>query len=86
VVTLLNRYFTVMQNIIFKRARRLRSTNARGDNIMAHWGVVGEMPNFTGAAVTSAIEMQIALFMFNRDEKQRKEIVLPSTPLGHGLG
>ena len=84
VVTLLNRYFTVMQNIIFKRGGSI--DKCAGDNIMAHWGVVGEMPNFTGAAVTSAIEMQIALFMFNRDEKQRKEIVLPSTPLGHGLG
>ena len=84
VVTLLNRYFTVMQNIIFKRGGSI--DKCAGDNIMAHYGVVGEMPNFTGAAVTGAVEMQIALFMFNRDEKKKKEIALPPTPLGHGLG
>ncbi|HYG77005.1 MAG TPA: adenylate/guanylate cyclase domain-containing protein [Planctomycetota bacterium] len=84
VVTLLNRYFTVMQNIIFRRGGSI--DKCAGDNIMAHWGVVGDMPNFTGAAVTAAVEMQIALFIFNRDEAQKKEIVLPPTPLGHGLG
>ncbi|HEY3319635.1 MAG TPA: adenylate/guanylate cyclase domain-containing protein [Planctomycetota bacterium] len=84
VVTLLNRYFTVMQNIIFNRGGSI--DKCAGDQIMAHWGVVGDEKDFTAAAITAAVEMQIALFMFNRDETQKKEIVLPSTPLGHGIG
>lgn len=84
VVTLLNRYFTVMQNIIFRRGGSI--DKCAGDNIMAHWGIIGDMPNFTQCAMTSSVEMQIALFIFNRDEALRKEIKLPPTPLGHGLG
>jgi len=84
VVALLNRYFTVMQNIIFKRGGSI--DKCAGDNIMAHWGVVGETPNFTLAAAAACVEMQIALFTFNRDEARKKEIVLPPTPLGHGIG
>lgn len=78
VVTLLNRYFTVMQNIVFRRGGSI--DKCAGDNIMAHWGVVGEIPNFTACAVTAATEMQIALFEFNRDEALKKEIALPPTP------
>ena len=84
VVTLLNRYFTVMQNIIFRRGGSI--DKCAGDNIMAHWGVVGDMPDFTASAVTSSVEMQIALFRFNRDEKRKNEITLPPVPLGHGIG
>jgi adenylate cyclase len=84
VLTLLNRYFTVMQNIIFRRGGSI--DKCAGDNIMAHWGIIGDMPNFTQCAVTSSVEMQIALFVFNRDESLKKEIKLPPTPLGHGLG
>ncbi|MFH0938771.1 MAG: adenylate/guanylate cyclase domain-containing protein [Planctomycetota bacterium] len=84
VVTLLNRYFTVMQNIIFRRGGSI--DKCAGDNIMAHWGVVGDMPDFTANAVTAAIEMQIAMFTFNRDEALKNEISLPHTPLGHGIG
>lgn len=84
VVTLLNRYFTVMQNIIFRRGGSI--DKCAGDNIMAHWGVVGTMPDFTASAVTASVEMQIALFAFNRDEAQKKEIMLPPVPLGHGIG
>ena len=84
VVTLLNRYFTVMQNIVFRRGGSI--DKCQGDNIMAHWGVLGDQGDFTASAVTAAIEMQIALFTFNRDEALRNEIVLPPTPLGHGIG
>jgi len=84
VVTLLNRYFTVMQNIIFRRGGSI--DKCAGDNIMAHWGVVGDQPDFTAQAVTASVEMQNALFAFNRDEARKKEIVLPPVPLGHGLG
>lgn len=84
VVTLLNRYFTVMQNIIFRRGGSI--DKCAGDNIMAHWGVVGDIPNFTACAVTAGVEMQNALFAFNRDEAQKKEIALPPAPLGHGIG
>jgi len=84
VVALLNRYFTVMQNIIFKRGGSI--DKCAGDAIMAHWGVVGDIPDFTTNAVTSAIEMQIALFAFNRDEAKKAEIKLPPSPLGHGIG
>jgi len=84
VVTLLNRYFTVMQNIIFRRGGSI--DKCAGDNIMAHWGVVGDQADFTAQAVCASVEMQNALFTFNRDEARKKEIVLPSVPLGHGLG
>ncbi len=84
VVVLLNRYFTVMQNIIFRRGGSI--DKCAGDNIMAHWGVVGDMADFTASAVTSSGEMQIALFTFNRDEAIKNEIVLPPVPLGHGIG
>ena len=80
VVTLLNRYFTVMQNIIFKRGGSI--DKCAGDAIMAHWGVIGDAPGFTVAAVTSSVEMQIALFAFNRDETRKKEIVLPPDTAG----
>ena len=84
VVKLLNRYFSVMQNIVFKRGGTI--DKCAGDEIMAHWGVVGDMPFPTSSAVTAAVEMQIALFDFNRDQTRKNEILLPPTPLGHGIG
>ncbi|MBI3269048.1 MAG: FHA domain-containing protein [Planctomycetes bacterium] len=84
VVTLLNRYFTVMQGIVFQRGGSI--DKCAGDNIMAHWGVIGDQPGFTVQGVTAAVEMQNALFAFNRDEARKKEIVLPPVPLGHGIG
>ncbi|MBI5367121.1 MAG: FHA domain-containing protein [Planctomycetes bacterium] len=84
VVTLLNRYFTVMQNLIFRRGGSI--DKCAGDNIMAHWGVIGDLPEFTAQGVTAAVEMQVALFAFNRDEAGKKEIALPPVPLGHGIG
>ena len=84
VVSLLNRYFTVMQNIIFRRGGSI--DKCAGDEIMAHWGLLGETADFTLSAVTAAVEMQIALLDFNRDEALKNEIILPSIPLGHGIG
>ena len=84
VVKLLNRYFSVMQNIVFKRGGSI--DKCAGDEIMAHWGIVGEMPAPTASAVTAAVEMQVALFDFNRDQALKNEIVLPPVPLGHGIG
>jgi len=84
VMTLLNRYFTVMQNIIFRLGGSI--DKCQGDNIMAHWGVLGDVPTPTACAVTAAVEMQNALFAFNRDEAQKKEIALPPIQLAHGIG
>ncbi len=84
VVTLLNRYFTIMQEVVFRRGGSI--DKCAGDQIMAHWGVIGDQVDFTAQAACAAIEMQEALFAFNRDEAMRQEIVLPSEPLGHGIG
>ncbi|HLX63722.1 MAG TPA: adenylate/guanylate cyclase domain-containing protein [Planctomycetota bacterium] len=83
-VALLNRYFTVMQNIIFKRGGSI--DKCAGDNIMAHWGVLGDMTYCPESAVTAAVEMQIALFTFNRAESLRKEEGFTPVMLGHGIG
>jgi adenylate cyclase len=84
VVALLNRYFTVMQNIIFKRGGTI--DKCAGDNIMAHWGVLGDSAFCSESAVTSAVEMQNALFIFNRAESQRTEPGFTPVALGHGIG
>ena len=85
VVAVLNRYFTVMQNIIFKRGGSI--DKCAGDNIMAHWGMLGDLPFCAENGVTAAVEMQIALFTFNRSEmlRQREEDFTPVI-LGHGIG
>ncbi len=85
VVALLNRYFTVMQAIIFKRGGSI--DKCAGDNIMAHWGVLGSLPYCAEQGVCSAVEMQTALFQFNRAEKLRKrEEGFTPIELGHGIG
>ncbi|MEI6236186.1 MAG: adenylate/guanylate cyclase domain-containing protein, partial [Planctomycetota bacterium] len=85
VVALLNRYFTVMQNIIFKRGGSI--DKCAGDNIMAHWGMLGNLPYCAESGVTSSVEMQIALFTFNRTEMLRpKEEGFTPVILGHGIG
>lgn len=84
VMLLLNRYFTVMQEIIFRRGGAI--DKCQGDSIMAHWGVIGDMPDSTANAVAASLEMQIALFNFNRDEVLREGTQLPPTPLAHGIG
>ncbi len=85
VVAVLNRYFTVMQNIIFKRGGAI--DKCAGDNIMAHWGMFGNLPYCAENGVTAAVEMQIAIFTFNRGEMLRKrEEDFTPVALGHGIG
>ena len=84
VAALLNRYFTVMQNVVYKRGGSI--DKCAGDNIMAHWGVLGELQDYSAHAVTAAIEMQIDLFIFNRAEALRKEAGYVPVVLGHGIG
>ena len=85
VVAVLNRYFTVMQNIIFKRGGSI--DKCAGDNIMAHWGMLGNLPYCAESGVTAAVEMQIALFTFNRSEMLReREAEFTPVILGHGIG
>lgn len=85
VVAVLNRYFTVMQNIIFRRGGAI--DKCAGDNIMAHWGMFGNLPYCAENGVTAAVEMQIAIFTFNRGEMLRKrEEDFTPVSLGHGIG
>jgi len=84
VAALLNRYFTVMQNIVYKRGGSI--DKCAGDQIMAHWGVLGDLKDYTAHAVTAAVEMQVDLFNFNRAEAQRKEEGYKPVALGHGIG
>ena len=84
VVALLNRYFSVMQALIFRRGGSV--DKCAGDQIMAVWGVLDEQPEYTAHAVTAGLEMQIALFEFNRDEPARARFQLPPGGLAHGIG
>ncbi|HLX64975.1 MAG TPA: adenylate/guanylate cyclase domain-containing protein [Planctomycetota bacterium] len=83
-VSLLNRYFSVMQQLIFRRGGSV--DKCAGDQIMAVWGVLDEQPDYTAHAVTAGLEMQIALFEFNRDEPARARFTLPPGGLAHGIG
>ncbi|MBE7463485.1 MAG: FHA domain-containing protein [Planctomycetes bacterium] len=84
VVALLNRYFRVMQEIIFARGGTVDKTG--GDAIMAFWGVLVSAEFATANSVTAAIEMQNAMFVFNRELALDENIVKPPEPLGHGIG
>ncbi|MCZ7647079.1 MAG: FHA domain-containing protein [Planctomycetota bacterium] len=84
VVALLNRYFRVMQEIIFSRGGTVDKTG--GDAIMAFWGVLVDAEFATANACTAALEMQNAMFVFNRELAADANIVKPPEPLGHGLG
>jgi hypothetical protein len=53
---------------------------------MAVWGVLDDQPEYTAHAVTAGLEMQIALFEFNRDEPVRAKFQLPAGGLSHGIG
>ncbi len=63
VVARLNRYFHVMEEIIFRHGGTIDKFG--GDSIMAFWGVLVERKGAVLEAVTAAVEMQNALFMFN---------------------
>ena len=84
VVTMLNRYFRVMQEIIFARGGTVDKFG--GDLIMAFWGVLVDMPQATAAAAAAALEMQNAMFAFNRELAYASDLVRPPEPLGHGIG
>ncbi len=84
VVGLLNRYFSVMQQLVFRRGGSV--DKCAGDQIMAFWGVLGDQADYTANAVAAGLEMQIALYEFNRDEPARAGFSLPPGGLGHGIG
>ena len=84
IITLLNRYFRVMQEIIFSLGGSVDKCS--GDQIMAFWGVLVDTPRAAAAAGTAAIEMQNAMFIFNEDLAADKDIVKPPEPFGHGIG
>jgi adenylate cyclase len=63
VVEKLNKYFHVMEEIIFRRGGTIDKFG--GDSIMAFWGVLVEREHSVLDAVTAAIEMQNALFSLN---------------------
>lgn len=84
VVALLNRYFKVMQEIIFARGGTVDKFN--GDQIMAFWGVLVDVPQSEAAAVTAAVEMQNAMYVLNRDLARAPDIAQPPEPLGQGIG
>ncbi len=86
VVSLLNRYFSVMQDLVFRRGGSV--DKCAGDQIMAFWGVLADEKDFVANAVTAGLEMQIALFEFNRDHSDpaRAGFTLPAGGLAHGIG
>jgi adenylate cyclase len=84
VVTLLNRYFRIMQGIIFSRGGTVDKFG--GDQIMAFWGVLVNTPHAEAAASAAALEMQNAMFLFNRDLANSKDMERPPEALGHGIG
>jgi adenylate cyclase len=63
VVDRLNRYFHVMEEIIFRRGGTIDKFG--GDSIMAFWGVLVEKEQSVLDAITAAVEMQNALNAFN---------------------
>ena len=84
VVGLLNRYFNVMQQLVFRRGGSV--DKCAGDQIMAFWGVLGDQTEYAAHAVAAGLEMQIALYEFNRDEPARSGFALPPGGLAHGVG
>ena len=63
VVAFLNRYFHIMEEIIFRNGGTIDKFG--GDSIMAFWGVLVKRERDALDAVTAAVEMQNALFAFN---------------------
>jgi adenylate cyclase len=79
VVALLNEYFEIMVEIIFRHGGTL--DKFVGDEIMAVWGAPLEVDRHAERAVEAALEMQAALRGFNRDRESRS-----LEPLGVGIG
>jgi adenylate cyclase len=65
IITLMNRYFERMVTVIFKHHGYI--DKYIGDAIMAVWGVPSPVENEVHHAVTAAIEMQLALYLFNQE-------------------
>ncbi len=63
VINLLNRYFKVMESLIFNRSGTIDKFG--GDAIMAFWGVLVDAPEAAYRATMAAVEMQNALYCFN---------------------
>lgn len=80
VVELLNEYFELMVDIIFKHDGTL--DKFIGDEIMAIWGAPIDRPDDTERAVRCALEMQEALRYFNQSRKSLGEEALQ---IGIGL-
>jgi adenylate cyclase len=79
VVTMLNEYFEIMVDVIFKHGGTL--DKFVGDEIMAVWGAPIAVENHAERAVMAAIEMQAALRAFNEERLVRR-----LEPLGVGIG
>lgn len=62
-ITIMNRYFEKMVNVIFKNSGYI--DKFIGDAIMAVWGVPVPVEREAIQAITAAIEMQSALYLFN---------------------
>jgi adenylate cyclase len=80
IVTMLNEYFEIMVEIIFKRGGTL--DKFIGDEIMAIWGAPFPGPDDTSQAVRAAVEMQSALLEFN---ETRQNEGLDPIHIGVGL-
>ena len=80
IVTMLNEYFEIMVEIVFKRGGTL--DKFIGDEIMALWGAPFSHEDDALQAVTAALEMQSALVEFN---DTRKNEGLDPIHIGIGL-
>ena len=80
VVALLNRYFHIMEEIIFRHGGTIDKFG--GDSIMAFWGVLVRREFDAIGAVAAAVEMQNALFAFNCELRSQG---LPPVRMGIGL-
>lgn len=80
VVELLNEYFELMVDIIFKHEGTL--DKFIGDEIMAIWGAPIDRPDDTERAVLCALEMQEAIHQFNQMRQSGGEL---SLRIGIGL-
>lgn len=79
VIDKINRYMRYMVDIVFKYNGSV--DKFIGDCIMAVWGVPMEMADEAVAAVTSGVEMQNALFLFNCELAAEGQ-----TPIHMGIG
>lgn len=80
VITKINRYFKIMVDTIFRYHGYIDKFG--GDAIMAVWGVPVEIKDESHLACTAAIEMQNALYLFNRELIEEGQ---PDIQMGIGL-